>query len=86
MLRSGGYEQNQRTAKDIAHLPYSCSSSYQTGDNRGTNMLVGIYYLLPPVLQQNCITRKEKKRSTLANIIFYMHHKKRKEKAESSKY
>lgn len=42
----------------------------------------------PPVLQQNCITRKGKKRPTLANIYFLYasQEKEKKKKAESSKY
>jgi hypothetical protein len=58
-LRTGGYEQNQRTAKDIAHLPYGCSSSYQSGDNLGRDMLVGIYYYLQYF---NKIASQEKKK------------------------
>jgi hypothetical protein len=58
-LRTGGYEQNQRTAKDIAHLPYGCYSSNQTGDNHGRDLLVGIYHSLQYF---NKIASQEKKR------------------------
>jgi hypothetical protein len=58
-LRTEAYEQNQRTAKDFAHLP---SSSYQTGDNRGRDMLVGIYYSLQYF---NKVASQEKKKKGL---------------------
>ncbi len=60
-LRTGGYEQNQRTAKDIAHLPYGCYSSNQTGDNRGREVLVGIYYYSLQYFNKIASQEKERK-------------------------
>jgi hypothetical protein len=57
------------------HLPqWLLYSSYQTGDNHGRDLLVGIYYSLQyfnKIASQGTKKRKKKK-VNVANIIFYM--------------
>jgi len=86
-LRTGGYEQNQRTAKDIAHLPYGCYSSNQTGDNCGRDVLVGIYVIPSSTSTKlHHKKRKEKADSSKYYFLYASQEKEKKKKAESSKY
>jgi hypothetical protein len=68
-LRTGGYEQNQRTAKDIAHLPYGCYSSNQTGDNCGRDVLVGIY-VIPSSTSTKLHHKKRKEKADSSKYYF----------------